>query len=152
MATDTHLEYAIHIAFSQQQWLHERASILGLSWCIHIRCILLYLYVLWSEAWLVLVTSSSVSPVFCLSAFLLPVCLLVFRCVVIKRWWGGGMDIGVINTGNRMHQRTDGLSTGQLMLSPSSLTEWHWNEVSLVVAFGTGSAHGTCRPPGDLQL
>ena len=27
-ATNTHTEYTIVIAFSQQQWLHERASIL----------------------------------------------------------------------------------------------------------------------------
>ena len=27
-ATDTHLEYAIHIAFPLQQWLRERASVL----------------------------------------------------------------------------------------------------------------------------
>jgi len=30
-ATNTHSEYVIHIAFPQQQWLRERASILGYS-------------------------------------------------------------------------------------------------------------------------
>ena len=30
MATDTHSEYVIFIAFSRQQWLRERASMLGL--------------------------------------------------------------------------------------------------------------------------
>jgi len=30
-ATNTHSEYAIHIAFSRQNWLHEHASMLGFS-------------------------------------------------------------------------------------------------------------------------
>jgi hypothetical protein len=30
-ATNTHLEYVIHIAFPLQQWLHERASLLRYS-------------------------------------------------------------------------------------------------------------------------
>ena len=30
-ATDTHREYVILIAFPPQQWLHERASVLGYS-------------------------------------------------------------------------------------------------------------------------
>jgi hypothetical protein len=33
-ATDTHSEYVILIAFPQQQWLHERASML----CLYIQC------------------------------------------------------------------------------------------------------------------
>jgi len=38
-ATDTHSEYVIHIALPQQQWLHERASLLRYT---YIACVVLY--------------------------------------------------------------------------------------------------------------
>jgi len=46
--TNTHSEYVIIIAFSQQQWLHERASMLLYT---YIACLILcqHRYSRWSE-------------------------------------------------------------------------------------------------------
>ena len=40
-ATNTHLEYVIHVAFPPQQWLHERPSMLRYTYIACLVCILL---------------------------------------------------------------------------------------------------------------
>jgi len=39
--TNTHSQYVIHIAFPQQHWLHERASILRYSYIACLVCIVI---------------------------------------------------------------------------------------------------------------
>ena len=37
-ATDTHLEYEVFVVFPQQQWLHERASMLRYTHTVCLVC------------------------------------------------------------------------------------------------------------------